>query len=414
MTITKKQKEALAELVESDEPINLSKFKSNTGTLWEEGGYLSEKYGYVSSDPKNPAKICLESVETLFKTGKTLLCKFGLPYVYQDEVYTVKNGYFVIWDPCECIPTKPCECIPTKTAKVEPEKIIGIQVDAKHNKFNKDFPYIYLLNGDEMDGDNGVEVVGEAARNREDHSSYGMPISSFILLSRLNHKIVHEIDIADMKTLKDVRSGVIRVVDYTTDHTLPLSTSEKNLLKMKKENQKESSVVKRRGYTLVNGQWHQSGYVLFYNSKKDETYLVGQDEGTYFGVILPQEARFVGTVYDALEALKPEEVRSAKEFQRQGEWFVLDQETRTLPTEEESIVFTTNYTDPNYDFVLEKEKDGNPHHVCCADFIIGKDGYVYARHGCISHDEHEPLDFEGWVKILKNTAVTSYSQNGVD
>ena len=56
--------------------------------------------------------------------------------------------------------------------------------------------------------------------------------------------------------------------------------------------------------------------------------------------------------------------------------------------------------------------NSNPHTISGKKVVVSDK--VYAYDGNIYHDEHKAVAFEGWVTFIKNTAVRSVSQQGVD
>ena len=43
-----------------------------------------------------------------------------------------------------------------------------------------------------------------------------------------------------------------------------------------------------------------------------------------------------------------------------------------------------------------------------------KNGTIYAKDGDLSHPQHDNVEFSGWTKFIRNTAVKSVSVQGVD
>jgi hypothetical protein len=140
-------------------------------------------------------------------------------------------------------------------------------------------------------------------------------------------------------------------------------------------------------------------------------YLFGQDEGTYFGCELPPYAVRPTTVADAFQLLTPVKARNKVGVQRQGEWF-------SVPTIEEKV--------PSLDKCLASNNcclnlpvahpDSHLHEIQSVDIRLAKDGVIYALDPVVKHNagEHEDLVAQGWVMFACNTAVQSFSVEGVD
>ncbi|MGE0607575.1 MAG: hypothetical protein AB7O62_10820 [Pirellulales bacterium] len=155
----------------------------------------------------------------------------------------------------------------------------------------------------------------------------------------------------------------------------------------------------RRGRHLLLDVSHR-------NFGANQKYLCGHDEFHWFVAALP-ETPDVGTVSEAMEALKPRAVRRAQErhglkrkqrrkrrtraYVRQGEWFF-------LPSPE---------FDPVNLVVAQRGKlvrgAGKPHHV--QQLCRGRDGRTYVR-GKVSHPDHATIRLEIWHLVSRNTEAT--------
>lgn len=200
----------------------------------------------------------------------------------------------------------------------------------------------------------------------------------------------------------------IKLIDYSNEdygeiHVL----SEKQLKEWQKVNNDPAKFPHKSpglGYTLLHYgnywendkyRWHKAGHVLV--EFKNKSYLLGFDDGQYFGVELPKK---VNSVKDALKSLTPV---GAGNSSRQGEWFVV---CTSEPKEAVTLVDIT-------EAALPYEEGGNPHKICARKIVV-KNDIVYAFDGLLKHDQHDSVNFNGWVKFLKNTAVRSVSVEGVD
>lgn len=119
-----------------------------------------------------------------------------------------------------------------------------------------------------------------------------MPVASFRCLSRFYNGRVDTI-------YKAIGNGDLVLLDYTKPEVRSLSNPEKKLLS------KQKPLTPPVGFSLVSEKWHRSGTTLFLDRKKEMCILMGQDEGTYFGVELPS---VVSTIADAYQILIPKEV----------------------------------------------------------------------------------------------------------
>lgn len=246
---------------------------------------------------------------------------------------------------------------------------------------------LMLVNGDQ-NGDNEPDLsfVGE-------FSNLEMPTTSFACLERF---------FSEKEGLKRLYTGKMKVVDYTTDERRPLSEEDKKVLSRKKNNRPKPP---EPGFTLVGREWHRSGTVLLQDQERGMCVLMGQDEGTYFGVELPKMAK---SIAEAFQILIPKEV-GEKEFTRQGEWFMVPVDEKEVPEHADCVACD------DYSIILPLESaDSNHHSVNSSDIRIGKDGLVYAYDPDVEHDDHASISGNGWFTFYRNTALRSYSQEGVD
>lgn len=246
---------------------------------------------------------------------------------------------------------------------------------------------LMLVNGDQNGNDDPeLSFVDE-------FSDLGLPTTSFACLERF---------FKENEGLKRLCNGHMKVVDYTTDERRPLSDEDKKLLARKKNNRPKPP---EPGFTLVGREWHRSGTVLLQDQERKMCILMGQDEGTYFGVELPKMAK---SIADAFQILIPKEVVE-KEFTRQGEWFMTPVADEDVPEHANCVACD------DCSIILPLESaDSNHHRVESSDVRIGKDGQVYAHNPNVEHDDHASISGYGWFTFYRNTALRSYSQEGVD
>lgn len=190
--------------------------------------------------------------------------------------------------------------------------------------------------------------------------------------------------------------GEIKVVDFTLDTTCKSKPKEKGFTKIKTWDDQSN--------------WHRASTILL--RYKNESWLVGQDEGTYFGVVLADHPQ---TISAAFESLIPKELRKKKDIQRQGEWFL-------VPVKEQKVPVVEFVTGAENTLLPKTEADSNSHSLVADKIrICGQHcekgltpGQVFACNGGIYHNEHEKVDYSGWVTFVRNTALRSVSQEGVD
>jgi hypothetical protein len=214
-------------------------------------------------------------------------------------------------------------------------------------------------------------------------------------------------------------TGELRVVDYQPDQVREMSKEDKKVWATfrsvtspsrlgNKSTKVKPPAPPEPGFTAVGNEWHRSATVLLHDTKRNMTLLIGQDEGTYFGVELPRRS---GSISEAFKDLTPDGARGVAGVKRQGEWFAVPVDLKDVPTLSESIVTSES------DLTLPMETDdSNRHYVRSMDIRVAKDGTVYALDPQVEHSagEHAEMNASGWVKFLKNTAKRSFSVEGVD
>ena len=270
---------------------------------------------------------------------------------------------------------------------------------------------------------------------------YNMPCNNTYEYEYMMSAISHAIACGDM-----------RIHDIVNDDTLSLSSTEKKAInKARKvfnnnnntytgdwayspsqleEITKDAKITPKKGYTLiVNTEfgigkgfvWHRPSTMLF--SFMDKTYLVGQDEGTFFGCELADHPK---TITQAYKGLIPQEIRNCRNLSRQGEWFLKPIRKSQLPTINDILAYSTNI-----DLPLDSI-DSNPH-TLHGYVAITSDGIYVSNDSLfnddsmdieLEHSDHDPVCFaiktyeknvkHKCFKIYKNTAVRSVSVDGVD
>ena len=157
------------------------------------------------------------------------------------------------------------------------------------------------------------------------------------------------------------------------------------------------------GYTKIRNQLHRAASMVLRFRKK--YYLLGFDEGSYFGVELPCKAI---TLYQAYECLIPKEARG-KAWLRQGEWFAVP--VKAPP--EVGTILARDWV------VLPLDHKGSNQHTVESSYgyLAIYKNEVYAKNFVVTHDDHDnlaPEDNSKWYKFVHNTAVRSVSVEDVD
>ncbi len=169
------------------------------------------------------------------------------------------------------------------------------------------------------------------------------------------------------------------------------------------------------GFSLIdNGSliWHKSPTVLISTGKK--TFLMGQDEGTYFGCILADNPKSIEAAYTSL---MPKNARGVKGVLRQGEWFAIPvKNQKDVPSEFSKEIIFRNNDDSGEAMIFGLEDESSNRHVFDGELIITKNGQYFARNFSIVHDEHATLSGEHdvWYTFARNTALNSFSAERVD
>lgn len=178
------------------------------------------------------------------------------------------------------------------------------------------------------------------------------------------------------------------------------------------------------GFTRVGRKYHKAGSVLIKVPERwsasgnrplnvDGYYLLGFDDGQYFGCELPHK---VDSLKSAYESLIPEEARGKKGVQRQGEWFFVPVKDKDVP----SGAIWKFYVSPNHLFSLPQDDAQSNIHDCWGNKKGGEiridmdEGDIYMRNVSVVHDQHNPVTISNWHRVYKNLALRSFSVDGVD
>lgn len=255
---------------------------------------------------------------------------------------------------------------------------------------------LVVANADE-NGNTLVEAGDNYGGTRPDPNSMA-PSMSFACLARLLHKRSEQVHSLVNKAFEEVASGKIVVLDYTPDEKISIPHQYRRT-----EKQRKKLVPPAPGFTLVGGkEWHRPATVLL--QRGTIRYVLGQDEGQYFGVELVGGPN---TVQEAFDDMVPVEARGKKGIMRQGEWFAIPVEDKDVPA---ALGLIT-------EIVLPKDApDSQDHSVQANEIRIGN-GCIYAQNFRMTHEEHKDITNrpgEDWYKFVHNTVVKSVSMQGVD
>lgn len=262
----------------------------------------------------------------------------------------------------------------------------------------------FLINGDMIEG--GSYHVSQfnkcvtVCKDVDDSEGIIAPTVSYNCIGRFYGV---EEDPGYIKNL--LHKGTLQMLDCTFDETKKISAKELKLIQ--KNNQAKPP---QPGFTLVNNTWHRPASVLLVDTKKNMYLLLGQDEGSYFGVELPKPVKTVG---EALESLMPEEAKG-KIFHRQGEWFFIEVDESEVPTLLDIKLSSDDQYNENKTLLPLESDDSNHHIMRCSKMVVGNDGEVYVYAPTVEHDQHDDLNVLGWHIYRRNTALRSFSQEGVD
>lgn len=294
---------------------------------------------------------------------------------------------------------------------------IGIPTFACIPSSNKNQKYVLVLNGDE---DVALPIIPSDVKTE-------VLTISFTCLSRFYEQKENVYENEHIRSvISKLTSGKIKVIDYSPDSEIKISAVElKQIKKLEKKNPVSIQLIRESievpkdkvGYTLVGTisnyktiyKWHRSASAILYDTVGKFSILLGQDEGSYFGCQLADNPKNLAA---AFLSLQPKEILGTNS-KRQGEWFFLKIEESDVPKDEECIAIVKSNNDELY---LNKETDGANHHVTSVKPVkITKDG-VYAFSPTLMHGNGDHIDVSevGWVKFCKNTAVRSFSVQGVD
>lgn len=247
------------------------------------------------------------------------------------------------------------------------------------------------------------------------------PTLSFNCLANLIAKeVVASTEVDDI-----IRKANLKVVDFTPEQRKGANKTLKAAYNKAVQANKFNFVTwaanqtpPEAGFSLIDGgdpiEWHKSSTIVLRNGK--ESYILGQDEGTYFGCVLADNPKDIPRAY---ESLMPASARGVKGVLRQGEWFAIPVKNQKQVPDRyspDTLMFADNADGDitGICFGIE-DADSNRHYFDSGEIIFARSG-IYARNFEICHEEHATLSGEDgvWYTFAKNTALHSFSAERVD
>lgn len=269
----------------------------------------------------------------------------------------------------------------------------------------------------------GIVKNGQLILNADDSSNdlvsetKDYPALSFECLANL---IADKVITKDTERLELIRKSNFSVLDWTQDIRLKASPTVINAYKARGNKTLQQVASKltppQKGMSLVKAsglgvEWHKPSTVVLQHGKRN--FVIGQDEGTYFGCILADHPE---TVEDAFSSLVPEEARGIKGVLRQGEWFAVPVSEKDIPNEFDiSLILVSDDGDGLY-YLPREDKDSNIHCLSASETRITKSGDIFVKSFSLNHNDHATLEGETgiWYTFYRNTAKASYSGKNVD
>lgn len=296
-------------------------------------------------------------------------------------------------------------CIDRALNPVENSPAIIIQCSKRAKGVTPGLKHIALINAD---SDNGSLIqFGES----------GLPMVSFLCVMQM----MQTEDFEDLTTA--ITHGNLILLDFYTEQQIKCAKSEIaqiNRLRKRTSPRGINYDLKppKLGFNIIkvnnSWAWHSTGAILLHNKELNKYYIFGQDEGTYFGCELPAKC---SSVEEAYRMLVPEGLRNRTDWKRQGEWFAVPVADKDIPDFPDCVLMgDTNHRIGNTHIYLPiLTTDDNRHYLETYENIrVAKNGNVYVENVVLVHEEHESLDLKGWHTFVRNTAIRSVSQEGVD
>lgn len=361
---------------------------------------------------------CQSTLKDFLRTGKSSFTCDEYNVIHDKEGHPV-----IVYDGFCITPT-------SHQAKIDLKKdkrfVIDELIFIKNNS-KRENKYMVLFNGDGNNWEhNYIHSVPDSYRFskllEDEINKFDSATLSFECLIKFFPKIKKNFQL--MSKLID-QSLVI--VDFVPD-IRSIIIVDKNVVKdLKKwiyldpsrQRLKQCPIEVPTGFTVMELQGtkallHRSASVLIYDKDNKRTILMGQDEGSYFGCQLKDNPKTLKLAY---QSLIPKEIRNKKNLLRQGEWFAVPVDSKIIPNMKDCVF---EYKNNSYaaDIHLPREtSNSNSHYLSgSGEILISKKGEIFIKNFVIDHDQHASLTLTKniWYQFYKNTAVTSYSQEGVD
>lgn len=257
------------------------------------------------------------------------------------------------------------------------------------------------------------ESIGESDSFVTKMAEFKMPTVSYRCLIRCLIPGISETGVKNAhytKLFQLLEDGDLRLVDFTPD----VFVKSKTYRSGRGASKKEQADMEAKGFTyLYNGTYHKPSTVLVcytHDNGKLTSFVLGVDESQYFGCELPYGEN-PSTIKVAFEALKPEAIRKTKSLLRQGEWFAVPVKGTVVPPAHECLLVDV--------ITLPKEdKKSSDHQIFNGEIRVGVNGTLYAKNFRLEHSNGDHAELRGkrdnWYTFVRNTAVRSVSQQGVD
>jgi hypothetical protein len=181
---------------------------------------------------------------------------------------------------------------------------------------------------------------------------------------------------------------------------------------------------------LWGNNWHRSASILFQSIEHPNEYiLMGVDEDQYFGCMFNidnENVELVDSLELAYKMLMPKHIREtpSSNIRRQGEWFFikLDGDVNAYVGAEKTPF---NCREIKLQHILKGKNDSlesNLHVVMTQELWFVNDTFKINSgnkipvfyNAYVYHNQHQELELDGFWWPIENTAIQSFSEEGVD
>lgn len=367
----------------------------------------------------------MTSFEDFVKTGYFRFTANGHPLVVEEDGYLVLidgNKVILLGSPGAGHSLESLkEEVHTQIRRAEDATIVGVIVPSL-NKRNK---FLFIKSGD-----TGLPEAEQYERyerqSPDDIDAFDSGLDSdqvctvsFLCLGRF-------FDGGEMEGIEAVANRTLTLAAFEPDSEIPFSAKDKAAHKAWERNPKTNNLPKppKPGYTMLKDVWHRAATAIFHPKGTKTTILIGFDEGSYFGCEVKGRLKTINEVYNALIPAE------AKNFSaRQGEWFFVPVKEKDLPPlnkcialfrAEKTVSYDESAPDAYEGVALPVEDSDSSRHLVfsreSAECRIGADGRIYVFNPIMIHSrgQHAEIKASGWHTFVRNTAIRSYSIQGVD